>query len=155
MDKEFKRLRDQMNKVFGDSFEEPLDEDRKLIGSGNQRGIAPNAIRTPLSDVYETDKEVIASIELPGVDKKDIKVDVSNGMLNVKAEKKYEKKDEDKKKGYHRYERSYSGFYRSFPLPSNVDEKGVKAKYNDGMLEVHMPKKEETKEDKTKYIDVE
>jgi HSP20 family protein len=155
IDKEFRKLRDQMDKVFGGFLGEPLDDDRKLIGSG-LRGDLDNTFRTPVCDIYETDKEVIANIELPGVSKKDIKLNVSDNMLNVRAEKKYEKKDEDEKKGYRRYERSYSGFYRSFPLPLGVDENKVKANYKDGMLEVHMPKKEqkEVEAEEGKYIDI-
>lgn len=96
--------------------------------------------RLPVSDIYETDKEIVAEIDLPGVDKKDIKVNVTEGSIEVKAEKKKETKQEGKKKGMFRLERSFAGFYRRFPLPNNVDADKANAEYREGVLKVTVPK---------------
>ena len=77
---------------------------------------------------------------MPGVDKKDIKVNVTKDSIEIKAEKKKEVKEEDKKKGMFRHERSFAGFYRSFALPNNVDADKANAEYKDGVLKITVPK---------------
>jgi len=109
--------------------------------------------RRPLVDIVEKENEIISKIELPGVDKKDIKINVSESGLEIKVEKKEEIREEDKEKGYSRIERSYKGFYRYCPLPESIDTEKVEAKYEKGILEVIMPKKEGAKK-KTKTIEV-
>ena len=103
-----------------------------------------------MADLEETDNELIARFELPGVDKKDIQLNITENKIEVKAEKKQEEKIE--KKGIYKEERSYTGFYRSFALPGEVVPEKSKAKYKDGILEVAMPKAEKTKKSK---IDIE
>jgi len=105
--------------------------------------------REPLGDIWETDKEVIASVELPGLDKKDIQVNITDDALEIKAERKMEK--EEKKKGMYRVERSYSGFYKCMPLPAEVEADKAEATYKNGVLEIHIPKKE-AKKSKAKKI---
>ena len=134
-----------MNGFFSDSFDRDV-----LLSSLSGK----NDFKTPATDIYETEEEVITRIEVPEVRKEDIKLEVKNSMLSLKAEHKSEKEDSDEKKGYYRVERSYSGFSRSFLLPAEVDEDKVRAKYKDGVLEVHMPKKKSSNEDKVKYISV-
>jgi HSP20 family protein len=108
-------------------------------------------LRAPRMDISETDKEVIAEVELPGVDLKDIEVQVKNNILKVEAKTK--KKEEEKKKGYYRKEIS-AGFYkRAVPLPVEVIGEKAKADYEDGMLRISIPKKEKTKK-KVKPIKV-
>jgi len=104
------------------------------------------ALRSPLTDLEETDKEVIAKFEMPGVDKKDIQLNITEDKIEVKVEKKQEAKVE--KKGFYKEERSYRGFYRAIALPSNVIPEKAKAKYKDGILEVIIPKAETKKKNK-------
>lgn len=95
--------------------------------------------KQPETDLEETDKEIIATFDLPGVEKGDITLSVDKDSICVKAEKKLEK--EEKKKGYLHQERSYSSFYRSFALPAEILADKVKAEYKNGVLTVKMPKK--------------
>lgn len=97
----------------------------------------------PLSDILETKDEVIIKTELPGIDEKDVNVELENGVLTIAGERQAEKKTEDK--GYRRVERSYGKFFRSFTLPTNVDPDKINAKFEKGLLEVHVPKQENAK----------
>lgn len=103
----------------------------------------PLADWSPKSDVLETKDEIVIKSELPGIDEKNVNVEIESGMLTIKGERKAEKKTEEK--GYRRVERSYGAFSRTFTLPSNVDAEKIKATFDNGLLEVHMPKKEEAK----------
>ena len=103
----------------------------------------------PAMDITETDNEVIATLELPGLKREDIKVSVNNDILTVSGEKKQEKTEENE--NIHRVERTYGYFKRSVALPVEVDTNKVKAVYKDGVLKVTMPKLEEKK---TKEIPV-
>lgn len=97
----------------------------------------------PRVDVHDTEKEVVIDAELPGVDKKDIKVEVKDQTLTLAGERKYEEKTE--KDNYHRIERRYGKFSRTFSLPKTIDAGKVKAKYTNGILTLTLPKKEEAK----------
>jgi len=109
-------------------------------------------LKAPRMDISETDKEVVAEVELPGVDPNNINVEVENNILKVEAKTK--KKEEEKKKGYYRKEIS-AGFYkRVVPLPVEVIGEKAKADYEDGILKISIPKKEKTKA-KTKSIKIE
>ena len=92
----------------------------------------------PAVDVNESDNEFLITVEVPQVKKDDIKIEVLNGMLNIRGERKYE--NEDKKA--HRIERFYGSFQRSFKLPENVEEDHIHADYKDGMLYLNLPKAE-------------
>ncbi|HEY5769313.1 MAG TPA: Hsp20/alpha crystallin family protein [Terrimicrobium sp.] len=98
---------------------------------------------TPLVDVTEDDKEFLIKAELPEVNKEDVKVTVENGALHIAGERKLEKEEKDKK--YHRIERAYGSFERTFLLPEGMKGEDVTADYKDGVLKVHLPKKEEAK----------
>ncbi len=93
---------------------------------------------TPRVDVSETDKEIKVSVELPGMDEKDIDVSLTRDTLTIKGEKKEEK--EDKGKDYYRMERSYGSFTRGIPLPVEVDTDKVHATFKKGVLQVTLPK---------------
>ena len=93
----------------------------------------------PPVDINETDDEFLITVEVPQVDKDDIKIQVQNGMLNIKGERKYE--NEDKKA--HRIERFYGSFQRSFKLPDNVKEDQIHADHNNVFLYLGLPKTEE------------
>ena len=103
----------------------------------------------PAVDISETDVEYLIKAELPEVKKEDVKVTVQHGVLTIHGERKHEK--EEKGKRYHRVERSYGSFTRSFTLPDEVDEAKVRAEFKDGMLHLHLPKSEKAK---PKAIDV-
>ena len=105
----------------------------------------------PPVDIYETDDAIVLKAELPGIDPKDVEVRVEDNTLYLKGERKYEK--EVKEQNYHRIERSYGSFARSFSLPSSINAEKVKAEYKDGLLTLTMPKREEAKP-KTIKIDV-
>lgn len=103
----------------------------------------------PTVDISETEGEYLIKAELPEVRKEDVKVTVENGVLTLQGERRQEK--EEKGKRFHRVERSYGSFVRSFTLPESVEESSVKAEYKDGVLNLHLPKSEKVK---PKAIDV-
>ena len=97
-------------------------------------------ISSPLANITETNKEFKVDLSVPGMKRSDFKVDVDNGILTISSEKEEEKNETDK--NYCSCEFSYSSFSRSFTLPDNVDENNINAKYDNGMLEITIPKKE-------------
>jgi HSP20 family protein len=121
------RLQDEMNRVFDD----------RLYRAGESVGW------TPPCDVYEDEEGVSLRFELAGVDPKDVDVRFENGVLTVKGERKLER--EDKRENYHRIERSYGTFTRSFALPGSVDAEKIRAESKNGVLTIVLPKKAEAK----------
>jgi HSP20 family protein len=97
----------------------------------------------PTVDISETEDEYLIKAELPEVKKDDVKVTLEDGILTIQGERRREKDEKTTK--YHRVERSYGSFVRSFSLPDQVDENGVKAEYKDGMLNLRIPKSEKAK----------
>ncbi len=106
---------------------------------------------TPVLDVSETDEDLLIKAELPGVDPKEIEVNLSGTTLTVKGEKKEER--EEKTENMHRIERSYGGFSRSISLPCEVKEDKIEANFKNGVLNLKLPKAETSKK-KTIKIDV-
>lgn len=98
---------------------------------------------SPSADISETDKEYLVRAELPAVKKEDVKVTVDGGMITIEGERKQEKQEKNEK--FHRVERFYGSFSRSFSLPQNVDTANIKCESRDGVLTVHIPKKETEK----------
>ncbi|ACV67778.1 Hsp20/alpha crystallin family protein [Desulfohalobium retbaense] len=96
----------------------------------------------PSIDLSETDKDIVVKAEMPGMEPEDIDLSVEGGSLIIKGEKKRE--TEDHNENYHRIERSYGSFYRTIALPSQVDEANVKANFKRGVLQITLPKKENT-----------
>ncbi|MEM4182158.1 MAG: Hsp20/alpha crystallin family protein [Candidatus Pacearchaeota archaeon] len=134
-------------------FEDVFDEIRRLQESLNrsfrnfwESSKTDFSMRTPLSDIEETDKELIVKFEIPGVDKKDINLNVTEDRIEVKVERKQQAKEE--KRGFYREERAYRGFYKAISLPCEVIPEKTKAKYKDGILEVVMQKTEQKKKNK-------
>ena len=126
-------LRERMDRMFEDSlsrFRMPEEATMPTFWS-------------PSVDIYETDENIVLKAELPGVDKKEVSVEVKDSTLILKGERKREK--EVKEENYHRVERSFGTFMRSFTLPVSVKQDQVKAKFKDGVLEVTLPKSEEAK----------
>ena len=103
----------------------------------------------PAVDIAEDDKEYTIKVELPGVNKEDVRVSVEGGVLSISGERKTEKEEKNKK--YHRIERTYGSFARSFTLPEGTASDRVGAEFKDGVLKVHLPKDEKAK---PKSIDV-
>jgi len=97
----------------------------------------------PAVDILETENELIFKVDAAGVSLKDIDIQLENGTLTLKGERKFEK--DDKVKGYHRIERSYGAFARSFTLPDTVNAEGVHADFAQGVLTVTLPKQERAK----------
>jgi HSP20 family protein len=95
---------------------------------------------SPAVDILETDTELLFKVDAAGVGLEDIDVQLENGTMTLKGERKFEK--DEKVKGYHRIERSYGAFARSFTLPNTVDPEGVRADYALGVLTITLPKKE-------------
>ncbi len=126
-------IQDRMNRLF---------EDFLVRGRGRDEGIETGTW-LPAVDIYETDDDVIVKAELPGLTKDEVGVEVKGGVLTLRGERKLEK--EVKEENYHRVERSYGTFVRSFTLPVSVDEDRVSAKLADGVLEIRLPKKAEAK----------
>ena len=126
-------IQERMNQIF---------EDALARSRGREEGLR-SGMWTPAVDIYESNDSVVVKAELPGVEKDQISVEVKDGILSLRGERKFEK--EVKEESYHWIERSYGTFHRSFSLPSSVDEEKVTARMNDGVLEVDLPKKEQAK----------
>ncbi|RYH07355.1 Hsp20/alpha crystallin family protein [Tropicimonas sp. IMCC6043] len=136
-------LQREMNRVFED-FWGQFDRPNSPFDLAGHR----NSTRC---DVVETDDAVELSVELPGMEMKDIELTVSDDLLTLKGEKKIERKEE--KKGYYLSERSYGSVYRTVPLPPGVDTDKAEASFKNGVLTVKVPKTEEAQA-KLKRIEV-
>ncbi|OGS95118.1 MAG: heat-shock protein Hsp20 [Gallionellales bacterium RIFCSPLOWO2_02_FULL_57_47] len=140
-----------MHLVKWDPFRELEDVSTRLnriFGRTAARGEAGRELLKvadwmPSVDISETAASYLIKAEIPGVNKEDIKVTIQDGMLTIQGERKHEKEEKDKK--FHRIERSYGSFVRSFSVPDDADESAVKAEFNDGMLNVTLPKSEKAK----------
>jgi HSP20 family protein len=102
---------------------------------------------SPAVDITEDEDEFLITADLPEVAKDDVKVAVRDGVLTISGHREKKVEEEDKKKKFHRVERSYGSYTRSFRLPDAVDPEGVDAKFDNGVLTVHLPKTEEPKSD--------
>ncbi len=123
-------LQDQFNRLFNDAF------DRK----GEESSLTAWA---PAVDIYETEHELVVKADLPEVDPKDLDIRVENNILTIRGERKFEKKvNED---NYLRVERAYGSFARSFTLANTVNSDAIKADYQNGVLTLTIPKREEAK----------
>ena len=126
-------LQERMNRVF---------EDAAVRGWKNDEPSATTSW-SPAVDIYETDSEIMVQAELPGIDRKDIALQLENNVLTLKGDRRFEK--ETNQENYHRIERSYGGFSRAFAIPTIVDEDKIRADYRDGILKIALPKKEQVK----------
>jgi HSP20 family protein len=118
-------------RLFEDAFSRMLSEPQT------------NRPWAPAVDIYETENELVLKADLPDVDLKDIDVRVENQTLTISGERTFEKKDTTK--GYHRIERNYGSFVRSFSVPNTFDTENVAADFKNGVLSVTLPKKEAAK----------
>ena len=120
-------LQDQINRLFNDAFDR-TGEDSNL------------SAWAPAVDIYETEQELMVKADLPDVDPKDLDIRVENNILTIRGERKFDKKVNEE--NYLRVERSFG---RSFTLSNTVDSDGIKAEYQDGVLTLTIPKREEAK----------
>jgi HSP20 family protein len=129
---------------FSNEFEE-FPAGLRLFQDSISRLFSEPASRpwSPAVDIYETENELVLKADLPDVDPKNVGIQVENGTLTLKGERKFEQ--EKNGKGFHRLERSYGAFVRAFSLPNTVDAEHVKADYKSGVLTVTVPKKEVAK----------
>jgi HSP20 family protein len=111
--------------------------------NGEKREALTVAEWAPLVDIVEDEKEYLIKAELPEVKKEDIKIGVQDDVLTISGERQYEKEEKNKK--YHRVERAYGSFARSFTLPEDSDGDKLSAEFKDGVLKVHLPKSEKAK----------
>jgi HSP20 family protein len=127
----------EMNRIFEDFWRGGVGFLSNPLFNETSAGITPKA------DMSETVNEVCVSVELPGVDEKNIEVSLSNGMLTIKGEKREE--CESKEGTFFRKERYYGSFCRSISIPEGVDEKSVDASFKNGVLKIKLPKTIEAK----------
>ncbi len=129
--RELRGLQDEMTRLFTGAAPAFSSEDM-VHGAWN-----------PSVDIFEEKDNLILEAELPGMKRDDFELSIENNVITLKGERKFEKKSEGE--NYHRVERSYGSFTRSFTLPQTVTADGAKAEFNDGVLRVTLPKREETK----------
>jgi len=130
--RELASLQERMNRLFNDSFSPVTSQESLSAGSF-----------VPPVDVYEDEQGIRLKVEVPGIDEKDIDIRLENNLLTVRGERKLER--ETKEENYHRIERSYGSFTRSFTLPNSVNPEEVKAAYAKGVLTVHLGKRAEAR----------
>ncbi len=131
--REMSSLQERMNRLMADfRTRSPFGEEEMAQGAW-----------IPAVDIYETKESIVLNVELPGVTKEDISLEVKDSTLTIKGEKKLEK--DVKEENFHRMERTYGSFTRAFTLPSTMQQDRVKAKFRDGILEIMIPKAEEAK----------
>jgi HSP20 family protein len=123
-------LQDQVNRLFSDVFERKAEESSLTAWA-------------PSVDIYETEHELVVKADLPEVDPKDLDIRVENNILTIRGERKFEK--EVSEENYLRVERAYGSFARSFSLANTVNSEAIKADYQNGVLTLSIPKREEAK----------
>jgi len=127
-------IQDEMNRAFDRIFSRDPWEDREDLSSSGWN---------PSVDISESKDEFVVSAELPGMKKDDIHVTYTNGVLKIEGERKKEKEEKDT--NYHRVERTFGKFCRTFQLPTMVQSGKISADFKDGILLIHLPKAEELK----------
>jgi HSP20 family protein len=136
--RDLRTMQEQMNRLLDMAWNREIGEE---LGEG---------VWQPAVDIYEDENSVIIKAEVPDIDQKDIEVRIEDNTLTLRGERKHNK--EVKKENYHRVERYYGQFQRSFSLPHSIDQEKVKATCDKGVLTITLPKREETK---PKQINVE
>jgi HSP20 family protein len=130
--RDLRTLQEEVNRLFSTN----------LSRSFGDEGIGRGAW-APSVDIYENKDQIVLEAELPGMKQEDFDLSLENNVITLRGERKFEKTDETD--NYHRVERSYGSFTRSFTLPQTVSAEGATAEYNNGVLRVTLPKREETK----------
>jgi HSP20 family protein len=130
--RDFSTLQDRVNRILRESFSPERSEEALTTSNF-----------APAVDVYEDEHNITLKIEVPGIDEKDVNVSIENNTLTVRGERRFEK--DEKEENFHRVERMYGSFTRSFTLPNTVDPEQVSAHYEKGVLKVRLAKKAEAK----------
>jgi len=130
--RDLRTLQEEVNRLFTGSMPRAFDDE----------GIARGAW-SPSVDIYENKDQIVLEAELPGMKREDFDLSIENNVITLRGQRQFEKKDESD--NYHRVERSYGSFTRSFTLPNTVTGEGANAEYKNGVLRVTLPKREETK----------
>lgn len=137
IEREFNRMFNSLSNHFGFGNGDDID------------GEYENAVWSPLSDIYEDKDSYVLTMDLPGIRKEDVKISYVDGQLNVSGERKQER--ESKNGTYHRVERNYGKYFRTFTLPKKIKEDKIDAEFKDGQLTITIPKADEAK---PKEIDI-
>ena len=132
--REFSTLQNEMNRLFNTVFDAPA----ATGGNGGQ-----GRRWVPAMDLLETDEHFVLRADLPGMRQEDVNIELEENVLTISGERKAE--HEERQEGYYRVERAFGAFSRSLTLPKGVDAEAVTAAFNDGVLEVRIPKPEERK----------
>lgn len=130
--RELRSLQDEVNRLFTGAFPKTTLQEEILRGAWS-----PNV------DIFENKDKLVLEAELPGMKTEEVDVSIENSVITISGERKFEKKGEAD--SYHRVERAYGSFSRSFTLPQTVTAEGATADFNDGILSIALPKREETK----------
>lgn len=129
--RELATLQDRLNRAFGTAFGRERDDEVSM------------AAWVPPVDIAEEKDRIMITAELPGFKEDQIEIQSENGMLTLRGERKFEKEHDGR--NYHRVERSYGQFVRSFALPNNIDREHIRADFSDGLLKIELPKREDAK----------
>ena len=129
--REMQTFQDRLNRVFGNFGRGERDEEMSL------------SAWVPPVDIAEEKDRIMITAELPGFRDSDISIQTENGMLTISGERKFEK--ENGERNYHRVERAYGQFVRTFSLPNNVDRENIQANFQNGLLQIELPKREDAK----------
>ena len=143
----FEALRKEVDRLFDDFGDDFWRRPFRSL-AGLEKGWTQKFVAAPAVDIAETDKAYEITAELPGIDQKNIEVNVANGGITIKAEKKEE--TEEKKKDYYVSERRYGSFQRSFSVPEGIDGEKIEAMFKNGVLTVTLPKTPEAQKKETK-----
>jgi HSP20 family protein len=130
--RDLRTLQEEVNRLFSTNLTRSFGEE------GIERGAW-----SPSVDIFENKDQIVLEAELPGMNKEDFELSIENNVITLRGERQFEKKEEND--NYHRVERSYGAFTRSFTLPQTVSGEGATAEYQNGVLRVTLPKREETK----------
>ena len=140
--RELAALQNRLNRAFDSTLTHPTRNEEELF----------TGTWAPPVDIMETKEKTILKAELPGFKENQIQLRFEDGVLSLEGERKFEKENGDE--NYHRVERSYGKFVRSFTIPSNVDNEHISAAFDNGVLTVELPKREETKPKQIKITPV-
>src|SRR5215212_1103378 len=130
--RDLRTLQDEVNRLFSTNITRAFGDEGIARGAWN-----------PSVDIFENKDQIVLEAELPGMNREDFDLSVENNVITLRGERRFEKKDEGD--NYHRVERSYGSFTRSFTLPQTVSADGAQAEYRNGVLRVTLPKREEVK----------
>jgi len=130
--RDLRSLQDEVNRLFTGNIGRTFDDEGIARGSWQ-----------PSVDIYENKDQIVLEAELPGMNREDFDLSIENNVITLRGERRFEKKEDTD--NYHRVERAYGSFTRSFTLPNTITGEGATADYRNGVLRVTIPKREETK----------